>query len=440
MPAHYAPIPSQHDADRELDAAFEADDDDDDDKHTTERTVLVTPPREPASSIPGAYDFEREYAYDYPPPGSPPAPSAHALPNDYGNSNGLLPTSPASVPRPPRQNFFRRAVGAILPSHYVRVPTSESSSRLVVGAGLENDGVFANVVAKPGRGQTAVAEDGSIFMVPEETSQKDVPPSYAAAQADAVPPYWETTIHAPPGTSDPSDPNADMLIDDLPTGGPWLFLTNLLVSFFFQFVGFLFTYLLHTSHAAKYGSRAGLGLTLIQFGFYSRSMADVGPAPTTTTTTDPPKLVDLKSINATTATSTSPPLPADAAAPELNITSRDWLAFLFMSLGWFLVLSSTLSYFRLKRWERSIRSAAQPPTPTPALPPPTEEARQRDREIRRNLASVFGIAFDDDEEGGNGRRREETEVLRPGEAEYRERRRVEQDAQLTRDLQASGLL
>jgi len=36
-------------------------------------------------------------------------------------------------------------------------------------------------------------------------------------------------------------------------------------SFFFPFVGFILTYLLHTSHAAKYGSRAGLGLTLIQY-------------------------------------------------------------------------------------------------------------------------------------------------------------------------------
>jgi hypothetical protein len=31
------------------------------------------------------------------------------------------------------------------------------------------------------------------------------------------------------------------------------------------------TYLLHTSHAGKNGSRAGLGLSLIQFGLYVRS-------------------------------------------------------------------------------------------------------------------------------------------------------------------------
>lgn len=36
----------------------------------------------------------------------------------------------------------------------------------------------------------------------------------------------------------------------------------------FQFVGFLLTTLLSTSHAAKNGSRAGLGITLIQYGLY----------------------------------------------------------------------------------------------------------------------------------------------------------------------------
>ncbi|KAG6817147.1 hypothetical protein H0H87_012108 [Tephrocybe sp. NHM501043] len=80
MPAYYAPIPSQHDADRELDAAFEADDDD---EHTTESTALVPPSREPTSSLPGAYDFEREYAYDYPPPGSPPL-SFHPISSPSG--------------------------------------------------------------------------------------------------------------------------------------------------------------------------------------------------------------------------------------------------------------------------------------------------------------------------------------------------------------------
>ena len=110
-----------------------------------------------------------------------------------------------------------------------------------------------------------------------------------------------------------------MIIGDLPTGPFWVFLCNVLISFFFQFIGFLFTYLLHTSHAAKFGSRAGLGLTLIQFGFYSRTMspdpgADKNPG-------DPaPSVITRASL-------TEP----DTTFP--TITSKDWLAFLFMTLG-----------------------------------------------------------------------------------------------------------
>jgi len=112
--------------------------------------------------------------------------------------------------------------------------------------------------------------DDSIYLAPEET-QKDTPPSYASAQADAVPPYWETTtIHLPSGASTSSFPG-EMIIEGLPTGTLFSFLWNMLVSISFQFVGFLLTFLLHTTHAAKYGSRAGLGVTLIQYGFALRT-------------------------------------------------------------------------------------------------------------------------------------------------------------------------
>jgi hypothetical protein len=66
----------------------------------------------------------------------------------------------------------------------------------------------------------------------------------------------------------------DLLIDGLPIGNFFGFAWNLLVSLSFQFVGFLLTFVLHTTHAAKYGSQAGLGITLIQYGFYLRTRAD----------------------------------------------------------------------------------------------------------------------------------------------------------------------
>jgi hypothetical protein len=62
-----------------------------------------------------------------------------------------------------------------------------------------------------------------------------------------------------------------ILVEGLPVGNIFSFLWNMTVSASFQFVGFMLTYLLHTTHAAKDGSRAGLGISLIQYGFYVRS-------------------------------------------------------------------------------------------------------------------------------------------------------------------------
>jgi hypothetical protein len=61
------------------------------------------------------------------------------------------------------------------------------------------------------------------------------------------------------------------MFEHLPTGSVFSFLWNLMVSISFQFIGFLLTYLLHTTHAARYGSRAGFGVTLIQYGFALRT-------------------------------------------------------------------------------------------------------------------------------------------------------------------------
>ena len=187
MPAGYAPLPnprSEPDADQELEAAF---DDHEDDEHTANETTRLTrgyvddhplsvDAAAPTPQRSGTYDFEREYEYDVPPPGSPPSPSTFAYPNDWGNSNGQLPGTPAR-PDPPRPSFFRRAVGALLPQHYARVPTSETGhgGPGPRGGGIENDGVFANVMAKPGRSVAVTNENGEVIMVPEE-AQNELPP------------------------------------------------------------------------------------------------------------------------------------------------------------------------------------------------------------------------------------------------------------------------
>ncbi|KAF5342076.1 hypothetical protein D9611_001569 [Ephemerocybe angulata] len=269
-------------------------------------------------------------------------------------------------------------------------------------------------MAKPQAGRVVQTEDGNAYVVPED-SQKEMPPTYAEAQADAVPPYWETTVHAPATLL----PGADMIIDDLPTGTFIVFALNFLISWFFQFVGFFLTYMLHTSHAAKFGSRAGLGLTLIQYGFYSRRQAqEEEDAQSTASYTG-----GLTFPANSTSVQNTTDVYTQQEMNRMSQTAKDWLAFLFMTLGWFLLLSSCVGYWRVKRWEASLR-APPPPDPT------TADEVERDQTIRRNIANVFGIHLED----------EEVVMLNPNELTPAQQAALAAEARLTRDLQAAGLI
>ncbi|KAI0638235.1 hypothetical protein C8Q77DRAFT_1047046 [Trametes polyzona] len=419
MSARYAPLPNPHtdpDAINEMEAAFD-DSDDDDDAHpqplNSRNGYQSLPNAEPEHAsddhdghhgsapapAPGAYDFENvDFDYIRPPPGSPPGPSARALPNEFGNSNGLVPSfsqlrtdAGPSSSSASRGGWFRRTAQAVLPSHYVqRLGLADARPHGPVGGGTANDGVFANVTAKPSRG-IRVQDGDDVLIVPEEV-QKEVPPSYAQAQADAVPPYWETTIHAPSASNTPGD----VIIDSLPTGSLFSFLWNMLVSISFQFVGFLLTYLLHTTHAAKMGSRAGLGVTLIQYGFALRGRdtspteQDVWggwkpeePRPTFATAADAEAYYGSLNLTATS------PTPVVDTPPEMYVGSdstTEWLSFLLMTMGWFILLTSVLGFWRVKRWERGILSSHEE-TPAPATP----EQQARSAAIINSIERAFGL-------------------------------------------------
>ena len=168
--ARYAPIPNPHtdpNAQDEMEAAFlESDDEDDHDEpqmrpQNTRNGYSSLPDADP-ESIPSpsghhaasqSYDFERvDYDADWarPPPGSPPASTQFFQVGSNGNSNGFIPDFSAVA-----RDAGRRTGGwarRILPTTVAeRLGMGAPHVEGVVGGGTANDGVFANVTAKPTR-------------------------------------------------------------------------------------------------------------------------------------------------------------------------------------------------------------------------------------------------------------------------------------------------
>jgi hypothetical protein len=259
------------------------------------------------------------------------------------------------------------------------------------------------------------------------------PQSYAEAQIDAVPAYWETTVVTP------SEPG-EIIVDDLPTGSVLIFVFNLFTSFFFQFIGFVVTYFLSTSHAARYGSRAGLGLTFIQYGAYWRAAQNLEASPskeeqqefafwnTTFSAASPNSTALLVNMNGTET--------VEVYDGDVGFGGKDWLALFFMTFGehtflrassivtkpthrnssptgWVLLFTSVVGFWRVKRWESSIRSSSHNQAPLG----PTDLAREV--QVRRNLESIFGIGADVDAEMDS---------------------QMEAEVRLARHLRAAGLL
>lgn len=269
--------------DPDLADAFDAEDDSDDEADDTQRLVRGT-------STPGS----------------------NTPPSSTADSTRQAPSS-VPAPQPPRS-------------------TTHTPLR-VYGGGIQSDGVFSNITARPETGEV----------------KEEQPPTYEQAAADAAPPYWETTILAP-GLGGPDD----VFIDGMPVGPIFSFLWNLFISWSIQpFVGFLLTYLLHSSHAAKNGSRAGLGLQLIQTGFSLKGATipggggmgggggggDEGYA-------QPP---DPNSHDFDPETVTGGGSSGDA-----GIAGTDWAAYILMIVGWFILIRSVADYVRARRHEQLV--------------------------------------------------------------------------------------
>ncbi|KAK4549132.1 hypothetical protein LTR36_007589 [Oleoguttula mirabilis] len=209
-----------------------------------------------------------------------------------------------------------------------------ASGRVVGGGSQVNDGVWANISAKPRAG--------------EDLEEK--PPTYEQAAADATPPYWETTVLSPYGSSS-GNPD-DVFVDSLLVGSLFSFVWNALISMSFQIPGFLLTYLLHTTHAAKHGSRAGLGITLVQYGFQMRYSSSQGtdagsPSAPVDGVPDDPNGHDFDPSQVAGA----------GAVGSGGIGAGDWLAYVLMIVGWFILIRGVSDFMRARRQEALVRSS-----------------------------------------------------------------------------------
>jgi hypothetical protein len=268
----------------ELAASFQPDDDDDEDETYNERSRLH---HAPSSSSLASTSSQRSPSVAHP---SSNAPSLLAVPSPFARDE-----STSSTGNPDRY-----------------VPRSGT------------DGVFANLSAKPDPN------------APDEKYDEPLP-SYETAAADAAPPYWETTIITPGIDSD------EVYVDGFPVGTFFAFIWNAMISMSFQFVGFLLTYLLASSHAARNGSRAGLGVILIQYGFYLRDAPTLqGPDGTVTLPDD-----GMDGENG--------PVPNDNI-PDDRLPKAEWMSYLLMVIGWFILIRSVGEYYRVKQLEKAVRA------------------------------------------------------------------------------------
>lgn len=113
----------------------------------------------------------------------------------------------------------------------------------------------------------------------------------------------------------------------------------------FQFVGFFLTYLLHTSHSTKNGSKMGLGVTFISMGWQlmngKSALGDDN---------------DDEGYDDDTGYVSPNPLPSGKFAE--TIPESEWLSFLLMALGGLIMMQSMFEFAKAKRTEMVINATS----------------------------------------------------------------------------------
>lgn len=148
----------------------------------------------------------------------------------------------------------------------------------------------------------------------------------------------------------------EVYVDGLPVGSIFSFIWNAMISMSFQIVGFLLTYLLHTTHAAKNGSLAGLGMTLVQFGFSMKSSGLINnPTDGSGDFNGAPQDPNSHDFDPTQSAGVAAAAQQQAADPMAGgISTSDWFAYILMIVGWFILIRSISNFLKARRHEQLV--------------------------------------------------------------------------------------
>ena len=159
----------------------------------------------------------------------------------------------------------------------------------------------------------------------------------------------------------------EVYVDGLPVGSVFSFLWNGMISMSFQLVGFLLTYLLHTTHAAKHGSRAGLGLTMVQYGFYmsgsDNASSDTGNPGQFSDSSPPDPNSHTFDPNAVDGGGDS----SSGSGGMGGFTSADYISYILMIIGWFILIRAVSDFLRARRHEALVLQSPARGLPVPVV-------------------------------------------------------------------------
>lgn len=272
------------------------------------------------------------------------------LPPEPSSSANVLGDTDLERQQPPGLSAKQRALNVAhyffpFRQTYERLSNGIATGRLQTNTpgrfvGQGTDGVFRNLMAKPDTEANRVV-------------QEQHPPTYEEAAADSAPEYWESTMMGPVYED-------EVFVQGLPVGNAANFVWNVLVTVAFQLVGFLLCYLLHTSHAAKHGSRAGLGIYLITFG-HSMLPTNVGSPdkipprylPNNPNLYDISLSLSIKQGGRVDTFTLGFQQNLDVAASRAS-SHMPYLAYGLIVFGGLMVVHAVVAFYRMKQTEKSM--------------------------------------------------------------------------------------